>query len=149
MRRLNHLIASLLYTGYFPFASGTVGSAVALALVFFWNPDDASLLVALPLVFIVGVYTAHQTERDFGKDSGRIVIDELCGYMTSVIFLPRSPGYLVAAFFVFRVFDVIKPPPVRTVERMVPGGAGVMLDDVLAGVYTNLCLQVWMRFFGG
>jgi phosphatidylglycerophosphatase A len=122
---------------------------VALVLVFFWSPDDMDLLVALPLVFLVGVFTAHQTEKDFGKDSGRIVIDELCGYLASVVFLPRTPGYLIAAFFIFRVFDVIKPPPVRTVERLVPGGAGVMLDDVLAGVYSNICLQLWVRFSGG
>lgn len=138
-------IATLGFIGYIPYAPGTFGSAAGLLLVFLLRPEDINLLIIfLPLLFL-GTITAHNTEKLLGKDSGHIVIDELCGYLISVLFVPKTPGYLLAAFILFRAFDILKPPPIRKIEETVPGGAGIMLDDVLAGVYANVCLQVWMR----
>jgi len=136
-------IATLGFIGYLPAAPGTFGSAAGFFLLLFLQPDDTSLLIFTISVFITGAYTAHQTEKLLGKDSSHIVIDELCGYFISTLFMPRNISYLLAAFFLFRLFDILKPPPVNHVERAVPGGAGVMLDDVLAGVYANICLQLW------
>jgi phosphatidylglycerophosphatase A len=65
----------------------------------------------------------------------------------SVVFVPKNTGFLLAGFFLFRVFDVIKPPPIRKIEEVVQGGAGVMLDDILAAIYTNICLQLWKLLF--
>jgi phosphatidylglycerophosphatase A len=75
------------------------------------------------------------------------VIDEFCGYFISVLFVPKSIGYLIAAFFIFRLFDIVKPPPVRNAENYFSGGFGIMFDDVLAAIYTNLCLQAWKFIF--
>ena len=91
----------------------------------------------------MGLQASHQAEKTLGKDSGHIVIDEVCGYLISVLFLPKTTGYLIAAFVLFRIFDIFKPPPIRKIERSISGGAGIMLDDVLAGIYTNICLQAW------
>ncbi len=126
-----------------PYAPGTFGSALACLLILLFKPDDFKLLVILLPVFLVGLLTSHNTEKVLGKDSGHIVIDELCGYVISVLFVPKSLGYLFAAFILFRVFDILKPPPIRKIEETVPGGAGIMFDDVLAGVYANICLQLW------
>ena len=90
---------------------------------------------------------SHQAEKDLGKDSGHIVIDEFCGYLTAVLFIPKTPAWLIAAFILFRIFDIFKPPPIRKVERLIPGGAGIMLDDILAGIYANICLQAWRYLF--
>ncbi|MGE5238696.1 MAG: phosphatidylglycerophosphatase A, partial [Chloroflexota bacterium] len=68
------------------------------------------------------------------------------GYLVSVSFLPLTPGYLVSAFFLFRLFDILKPFPVGVIERRITGGLGIMLDDIAAGLITNLLLQIW-RFF--
>jgi phosphatidylglycerophosphatase A len=108
-----------------------------------FKPDDVTLLIFLPIIFILGTVTAHFSEYTLGKDSGHIVIDELCGYLLAIIFIPKTLGFLVAAFVLFRGFDIIKPPPIRAVEKFIPGGAGVMLDDTLAALYTNICLQLW------
>jgi len=143
VQTLSKYIATLGFIGYLPVAPGTFGSAAGFFLLLFLQPDDTSLLVAALTVLITGTYTAHQAEKLLGKDSGHIVIDELCGYFISALFIPKSMSYLLAAFFLFRFFDILKPPPVNHVERAVSGGAGVMLDDVLAGIYANICLQLW------
>jgi phosphatidylglycerophosphatase A len=145
--KISHLIATLGFAGYFPYAPGTVGSAIALLLVSILRPDDLSLIIITLPLLIVGILASHNAEKTLGKDSGHIVIDEFCGYFISVLFVPKSIGYLIAAFFLFRLFDIVKPPPVRNAERAIPGGAGIMFDDVLAGIYTNICLQIWIFFF--
>lgn len=147
MRILYKYIATLGFVGYLPIAPGTFGSAVGFLLLLFLKIQDAGLLLTVLLLFIIGTFTAHHAEKQLGKDSGHIVVDELCGYMLSVLFIPKSIGFLAAAFILFRVFDIAKPPPAKRIELTVHGGAGVMLDDVIAGIYTNLCLQIW-QFFG-
>jgi phosphatidylglycerophosphatase A len=143
LNRIFHIIATVGFAGYFPYAPGTVGTAVCALFIFLLRPSDISLFILIIPLLIVGVLASHNMEKVLGKDSGHIVIDEFCGYLLSVVFLPRSTGYLVAAFFLFRFFDILKPPPVRNAENYFTGGLGVMLDDVLAGIYTNICLQVW------
>jgi len=137
-----HIIATVGFSGYFPYAPGTVGSAVSFLFVLLVQPSDAGLVFIVPLLVIVGTLAAHSAEKVLGKDSGHIVIDEFCGYLITVAFVPRSLGYLIAAFFIFRFFDIVKPPPVRNAETFFSGGLGIMLDDVLAGIYSNLCLQI-------
>jgi len=139
-------IATLGFIGFIPYAPGTFGSAAGLLLALFTVPADVTLLMILPPLFFLGMIAAHNAEKQLGKDSGRIVIDELCGYVVSVLFVPKTTGYLLTAFVLFRFFDIVKPPPIRKIESIIPGGTGIMLDDVLAGMYANVCLQVWMRF---
>jgi phosphatidylglycerophosphatase A len=142
-----HIIATVGFSGYFRFAPGTVGTGVAGLVIFLLRPSDLTLLLVIPLLFIIGVLASHSTEKILGKDSGHIVIDEFCGYFISVLFVPKSIGYLIAAFFIFRLFDIVKPPPVRNAENYFSGGFGIMFDDVLAAIYTNLCLQAWKFIF--
>lgn len=103
------------------------------------------LLVFILLLFSLGTWTSDEAEKTLGKDSGHIVIDEFCGYLVAVMFVPREIGYLFAAFVLFRLFDIFKPPPIRRIEKSVPGGAGIMLDDVMAGIYANACIQLWVN----
>jgi len=148
LQTLFKYIATLGFIGYTPYAPGTAGTAAGFLFVLLLKPDGTSLTIALVLIFIIGTLTAHHAEKQLGKDNGHIVIDELCGYLISVLFVPSNIGYLIAAFILFRIFDILKPPPIKKIENNFPGGAGVMLDDVLAGVYTNVCLQLW-RYLAG
>jgi phosphatidylglycerophosphatase A len=143
LNQIYHIIATVGFAGYFPFAPGTAGTAAGFLFLLLLRPSDAGLLFIILPLFIAGVLASHNAEKVLGKDSGHIVIDEFCGYLLSVAFLPRSMGYLIAAFFLFRFFDIVKPPPVRNAENYFSGGMGIMLDDVLAGIYTNICLQLW------
>jgi phosphatidylglycerophosphatase A len=143
IKQIQHAVATLGFIGYLPYAPGSYGSAAAFLFVILVKPGDINLIIILLLFLLLGTITSHSTEKLLGKDSGHIVIDEFCGYMVSVLFLPETAGYLLAAFILFRFFDILKPPPIKKIEKFVPGGAGIMLDDVLAGIYTNVCLQLW------
>jgi phosphatidylglycerophosphatase A len=124
-------------SGYAPIAPGTAGTAVAVPL--------AWLLSGLPLwgfaavtaaVTLVGIWAAGRADEIWHThDSGRIVIDEVAGYFVTVLAIDRSdPALLILAFFLFRALDIIKPPPVRAIDRSLGGGPGVVLDDVAAGI---------------
>jgi len=148
MNLLIKLIASGLGTGYFPIAPGTAGSALAAGVAFclrpWWNP--ASALTLSCACFLAGVYCANRAEKLWGHDSGKIVIDEMAGMFLSLAFLSLNWMNLVAAFFIFRLLDIIKPPPARQVERL-PSGWGVMADDIAAGAYTAILMlgiEKWM-----
>ncbi len=147
LKKIQHAIATLGFIGYLPRAPGTFGSAAGFLFVLIIKPEDFTLLIIIAFLFILGTAASQSTEKLLGKDSGHIVIDELCGYLISVLFVPKSFGYLLAAFLLFRVFDIFKPPPIRSIERGLPGGAGIMLDDVLAGMYANVSLQLLKFLF--
>ncbi len=141
-KKIQQAIATLGFIGYLPHAPGTFGSAPGLLLIILLGPDDLELLMIFLPMFLLGLLTSHNAEKVLGKDSSHIVIDEFSGYLLSVILIPKSTGYLLTAFVLFRVFDILKPPPIRQIEGLVRGGAGIMLDDVLAAVYTNLSMQL-------
>jgi phosphatidylglycerophosphatase A len=139
--------ATLWFVGRIPVAPGTFGTAAAVALVFLLKPGPVALSVIGLLFVFYGAFAAGRAEKTLGKDAPSIVIDEFAGYLVSVFFLPLEAGYILAAFILFRAFDILKPPPVRLLERL-GGGAGVMADDVAAGVLTNLVLQGWRALLG-
>lgn len=140
---LSKIIATVFFIGYIPFAPGTFGSLAGLAFIWIFKPDFLQQIVILIAGVIIGIFSSQVIEKISGtKDSKHIVIDEFVGYMASIIFLPLTIGYIIAAFFLFRFFDILKPPPIRNLERMFSGGIGVMIDDVVAGVFTNIILQV-------
>ena len=151
-RALVLFIATGAGSGYSPFAPGTAGSAVGAAM--FWVLSALSLpLYAATVVGItaIGIWAADEAERLFGrKDDGRIVIDEIAGQLITLaplLWLGRAHewAWIVTGFVVFRVFDVWKPGPVRMAERNLPGGAGVVLDDVVAGLLAALTMEglIW------
>ena len=136
------VVATGLGSGYAPFAPGTAGSLVGLAL--FWPVSHLSLAgqaLATALVFALGVAAAAHVARRIGiEDPGLVVADEVVGMWVSLLGLPLTGVTVVAGFVLFRVFDVFKPYPARDLERL-PGGWGIMCDDVMAGIYANLLLR--------
>lgn len=146
-RRAASWLATLLATGfgsgYSPIAPGTAGSLVGLIL--FWPLARLSgglLLASIVGVFLVGTWSAdHVARRSGRKDPGLVVIDEIVGIWVSLLFLPLTTTTAVLGFLAFRVMDIVKPYPARQLEGL-PGGLGIMADDVMAGVYANLLLRV-------
>jgi phosphatidylglycerophosphatase A len=132
------------YIGKIPFAPGTFGSLVGLPIVFAFSKISlpAAMLITLGIIF-VGVWAAHHAEQQLGaKDPGCIVIDEIAGMCVTLIGIPLTWTTGLAGFFLFRIFDIIKPPPARQLERKLKGGWGVVMDDVAAGVMAHLVLRV-------
>lgn len=131
-------MATLAGVGRAPVAPGTVASAVVAVALWLAQPAPLARLVALVLVVAVGTWASHEAEPVIGgKDPGAIVVDEVAGMMLAVAAAPLTPGALAAGFLLFRLFDVVKPFPANTLQR-VRGGAGVMLDDLVAGLYALL-----------
>ena len=96
-------------------------------------------------MFFVGVYTSRAGEKAWGKDPGYVVIDEFVGFFVTVSLLPQSVLMGVVGFVVFRVLDIVKPPPARQAEAL-PNGWGIVADDVIAGIYGHLILRLWLAF---
>ncbi|HTO55149.1 MAG TPA: phosphatidylglycerophosphatase A [Myxococcota bacterium] len=130
-------------SGYSPVASGTVGSLVGLGL--WWalgHVEPLAYAGACAAVTALGIWAAGRAEEIFGRhDDGRITIDEVAGQLVSLAALPWRPEVAAVGFLLFRLFDIWKPFPARNAERL-PGGLGVMADDLVAGVYANLGGQV-------
>ena len=141
--RLARALATAGGVGYIPWAPGTWGTAVAVPLAYLtasWPLYSFVLLCAL--VIAVGIWAASGADRFWGThDSGRIVIDEVAGYLVTVLLVDRSDVVLlVCGFVLFRFFDIVKPPPVRAIDQKLGGGTGVVLDDVAAGVMAAVVL---------
>jgi phosphatidylglycerophosphatase A len=146
--RLAVFLATVAYCGYFPIAPGTVGSAAGLVVyLLVWWTHCAILEVGLIVVtFAVGTWAATHAERFFGGiDPGPVVIDEVLGMLVTLAFIPVGWSGALAGFFIFRVFDVIKPYPANRLEKF-HGGFGIMADDAMAGIYANLVLRllIWL-----
>jgi phosphatidylglycerophosphatase A len=136
-------IAQGAYSGRAPVAPGTAGTAAGV-LLYLALQDLGALRygIACLAVIALGVGAAGRADQLFGtKDNRTIVIDEIAGYLVSMLLVPATWQYVTAAFFLFRAFDIFKPFPLRRLEGL-PGGWGVMLDDIGAGVYTNIVLQI-------
>ncbi len=136
------IIATGLFTGYFPIAPGTAGSALSLAIFFISGIGNTYYFIPLIiLIFFIGVITSSVLEKSFGNDPSVVVIDEFVGMWISLLFLPSNLIIMISAFVLFRIFDIVKPFPCRKAEKLKLGW-GIMLDDVIAGIYANLVLQI-------
>jgi len=141
----SRFIATGFFSGYAPFAPGTVGSAAAL--LFFLVPAFSRPEVLLPatiIIFILGGFAADAAERLLGQDPSPVTIDEVAGMWLSLWFVPLTATTVAAGFFLFRLFDIIKPFPASYFDNK-NGGWNIMLDDVMAALYTNLALQIIIR----
>ncbi|NOY79018.1 MAG: phosphatidylglycerophosphatase A [Calditrichaeota bacterium] len=141
-------LSTTAFTGLFPIAPGTVGSLVTLALLWFLPPLSPSLLLSAALiVFLVGIWSSGITEKAMGKeDPGSVNIDEDLGMLISLVALPKTVLWWGAAFLIFRFLDITKPWPAKQSQAL-GGGLGIMIDDVIVAVYTNLLLQLVRVFF--
>lgn len=142
------LVSTLFFIGYFPVAPGTVASIFGFLLILLSRPSELTILLLLFVTFILGVISAERVEKETNsKDPSFVVIDELAGYLTSVVFIPLTFQNLLVAFILFRFFDILKPPPIKLIESRTKGGFGIMIDDIIAGVMSNISLRILMAIF--
>ena len=144
MTRLAVFVSTVAYCGYFPVAPGTIGSLAGLIfyLLVWWSQSIAVEVGLIVVLFFLGIWAGTTSERYFGGiDPGPIVIDEVVGMLITLAFIPVGLSGALVGFFLFRVFDVIKPFPAGRLERL-HGGLGVMADDAMAAVYANVSLRV-------
>jgi len=137
-------LATGFFVGTVPFAPGTFGSIVGLPIVFLLSRLNLLLSVFFILLFIffaMGIASAAEKILN-QKDPAKIVIDEMAGLMVTFTGLPFNLTTAIAGFIIFRAFDILKPFPIRALERKLAGGTGVVFDDVLAGIYANLILRL-------
>ena len=134
--------------GYSPVTPGTVGSLVAAVAIWLLPFTTVRLAVTLLVVTLIGIWAGSRVERVLGrKDPGVIVIDEVAGMLLSILLLPRTIPVLVTAFLVFRLFDIWKPFPARESQALT-GGMGVMVDDLIAGLYTLILVMGAHKLLG-
>jgi phosphatidylglycerophosphatase A len=148
-RRLIHFFAFGFGAGKAPVAPGTFGTLVAIPIYLLLAQAGGGLtyVVVTVAMFAFGVWCCGETEKDFGrKDMSSIVWDEIVGYLVTMFMAPGGWLFVVAGFALFRLFDIWKPFPIRLVERRTRGGFGVMIDDVLAGVYAAIGVQLFAWF---
>jgi phosphatidylglycerophosphatase A len=144
MNRFFLIIATGFGVGYSPVAPGTLGTLVAIPIYYFLS-DIPSPLYEITLIgfFFLSVWISENAQIFFGKkDDQRIVIDEIVGFLITMLWVPKTFPFIIIGFFLFRFFDILKPFPIRRLERKLKGGFGVVLDDVMAGVYANIVLHL-------
>jgi phosphatidylglycerophosphatase A len=159
MGLIHRLISTCLGIGYTPKGGGTIAAAVCcIAWYFAWAGGNEHLKAGMPqtataalqilttgALFAIGVWSANKVEAEWGEDSYRVVIDEVAGMALTLCFVPIRWQYIAVGLLLFRFFDIAKPLGIRKMETF-RGGWGVMMDDMLAGLYANLLLQVVVRF---
>ena len=146
MLKVHKLIATCFGIGYIGKGGGTVAALVCCVVWYVIQANSTvvyfsgQLLVTL-FITIIGIWSATKVDPYWGKDSSKVVIDEVAGMCVSVLFIPVKWKYLLTGLILFRFFDIAKPLLIRKTEKL-PLGWGVMIDDLLAGLYSNLLLQV-------
>ncbi|RMD90525.1 MAG: phosphatidylglycerophosphatase A [Calditrichaeota bacterium] len=143
MRLWHYLIATGLGTGYSPFAPGTMGSLLAVLIALFLLPPRSfAFLLVLLFGFAHGVWSSTRVEADMNSnDPSIVVIDEIVGMWVGLLFLPRNLWLFLLAFILFRYLDIKKPLGLNRLQSL-PNGWGIMLDDVGAGFYTLIAMQL-------
>lgn len=138
------LLATGLYAGKSPKAPGTVGTLVAIPLVLILGQfSQVSYMIFATVFLLSAIYVAHLYEQLMGlHDSQEIVIDEMVGYVITMLWLPLTWQSVALGFVLFRLLDILKPFPIGYVDRKIGGGLGVVCDDALAGVIANIVLQI-------
>ncbi len=139
-----HWLAYGFGTGLSPFAPGTFGSLVGVALFWFMASMPAiPYAIVVAVMFVAGIFICGQTAHDVGAvDPGFIVYDEVVGFLVAMYLLPTEWRWVVGGFVVYRVFDIWKPFPIHWVEDKLGLGSGIMTDDVISGIYTFIVLHV-------
>ena len=141
------LLGSGFYSGYIKTASGTWGSLAGLIIYLIPGFENPSLMILMISFFIlIGVPIATKFELIYGNDPKECTIDEIVGMWITLLFLPKKIWWIILAFLIWRVLDIIKPYPARKLEN-VKGGWGVMLDDIMAGIYSFVLVQLTIYVF--
>lgn len=147
MNVIEKMLGSGFFTGYIPFASGTWGSLAALLI--YWIPGFETPLVIIPAIIIFTVYgiiVAGKFEKAYGKDPSQCTIDEVAGTWISLLFLPKTITVSIITFLFWRVLDIFKPFPANRFEK-IPGGLGIMADDLMSGFYACCSMHLLLKLF--
>ncbi len=151
--KIAEFIASGFYVGKIPFAPGTIGTLVAIPIMFIYWPKGVGVQILITLsVFLIGIWAStvvvSKAESDDKSqiDPDFVVIDEIAGYMVAMLGVPLNPVYLAIAFVLFRIYDIFKPPPIKWFEKL-PAGLGIMADDIVAGIYVLIIMHILIHFF--
>ncbi len=141
------ILGSGFYTGYLPIASGTWGSLAALIIFLIPGFENPSIMIFMISLFIlIGVPIATKFELIYGKDPKECTIDEVVGMWISLLFIPKKIWWIIIAFLVWRALDILKPFPANKLEN-IKGGWGIMLDDIAAGLYSFMIVQITIYLF--
>jgi phosphatidylglycerophosphatase A len=148
--RLATFVATTMYVGYVPIAPGPFGSAAGLLIYAGIRSTGSWAIEAAVIagVLVAGIWSADRVEQRLGKDPGAVVIDEVLGMLVTLAFLDVTVNGAVVGFLLFRVLDVIKPPPAARLEHL-HGGPGIMFDDLMAGIYGHIVMRAAIAFFPG
>lgn len=141
------LVGSGFYTGFIPYASGTFGSIVAL--VIYWIPDFENPMIIFSAIIVFGlygIYVGTKFEKEYGKDPPECTIDEMVGQWISLLLVPKTIIVSLLVFFIWRLFDIIKPFPARNLEKL-KGGLGIMIDDVISSFYSLILIHFILIIF--
>ena len=149
MNRFFLFFATGFGVGYSPIAPGTVGTLLAIPIYLLLSCIPSPIYeVTLITFFFLSVWISENAEKSLGKsDDQRIVLDEIMGFLVTMLWVPKTILFVIIGFFLFRFFDILKPFPIRHLERRFKGGYGVVLDDVMAGIYASIILQIISSYF--
>ena len=141
-------LASGFFSGHIPFAPGTMGTLVAIPLYLLMVTNLQGWLYAGAVIALtlVAIWISGLAETIYGrKDPPQVVIDEIAGFMLTMTAIPPDAMYIIMGFILFRVFDILKPQPAGWINDRMRGGSGIVLDDIVAGLYANIVLQFLYR----
>lgn len=139
---LIRFFASGFFSGYLPFAPGTLATLLALVIYVVLPKNTLFYLLFTLVTFFAGIYFSDRAEKIYkNKDDRRIVIDEIAGFFVAMLFLPGTPKFIFLVFLLYRFFDIVKFSLIRKVQSL-PGGWGIMLDDFLAALFANFIVRV-------
>ncbi len=146
--RLIRIAATGLGSGLSPLAPGTAGTLVGIPVYMVFSRFPWPLYLLSVIAFsLFAVYVSQEADRIYNeKDPPRIVIDEIAGFQVTMFLVAPTVWHILLGFIIFRIFDIIKPFPIRLCERSFPGGYGVVGDDIVAGIYGNVILLLLIRF---
>lgn len=144
-----HFLSLGFGSGLIPFAPGTFGTLAAIPLyLIIWKLSILQYSVVVLGLFVLGVFLCQKTTDALGvHDHSGIVFDEIVGFMITMIAVPHDWKWIVAGFVLFRLFDILKPWPISWLDKKIHGGLGIMLDDVLAGLFALVCMHLLLMYF--
>ncbi len=137
-----------MFIGYSPVAPGTLSCAISIVLWYFLAPFRVAYVIVGAGLFVLGIAVSDGLTRDWGKDPHRVVVDEYASFLLPLYFTPARVLPLLIAFLLFRFFDIVKPPPIRQMERL-RGGWGIMFDDLMAATFTTIIILLLRTFLPG
>jgi phosphatidylglycerophosphatase A len=134
--------------GYFPYISGTIGTLVGIPIYILLSKINPFLYIFISgILFFIGVKSSGYVEELFNvKDSRRIVIDEILGYIVTMFMINNTKKNILIGFILFRLFDILKIFPIRYIDERMEGGYGIVIDDVVAGIYANLIFRILLKY---